>query len=79
MVRVDSEVLDHLGDTLYRLNREKEAAVYWQMALEEVKSRILTERHLKDSKLLLEKKLQQLQGGVQPDISLLFANQPLGD
>ncbi len=79
MVRVDSEVLDHLGDTLYRLNREKEAAVYWQMALEDVKSRILTERYLEDNKILLEKKLQQLQEGVPPDISVLFANQPIGD
>jgi len=49
------------------------------MALEEAKSRIRTERYLEGSKILLEKKLQQLQEGVPPDISVLFANQPLGD
>ncbi len=79
MVRVDSEVLEHLGDTLYRLNREKEAQVYWRLALEDVESRLITERYLKDSKLLIEKKLQQCREGLKPDISPLFANQPLGD
>ena len=72
----DPEMLDHLGDTVYRLGRNEDAGRYWQRALEELQRRIKLQRYLQDAKLRIEGKLQQLEQGSVVDTAPLFEEKP---
>jgi tetratricopeptide (TPR) repeat protein len=70
----DPVVLDHLGDTLYRLDRIPDAKAQWVRAKERLAQTGGTRQDLKDLGLTLDKKLDQLQRG-QP-VSVAPAVQP---
>ena len=56
----DAEILDHLGDTMYRLGHRQEARHYWQQVRNDLKRRAVLERYLKTDLEKIEKKLEQL-------------------
>jgi len=69
MTEPDPEILEHLGDTAYRLDRRDQARLYWQWALDELGKRLGTQRYLQKDKDLLEKKLQQLVAGQAAEVA----------
>jgi len=78
----DPVVLDHLGDTCWRLGQPEEALEYWQAAVEAVKKRnedelIGTDVHrVRDG---TPKKLEAAQAGEQPDVAPLAQPSEKGD
>jgi Tfp pilus assembly protein PilF len=75
-VRVDAEIWEHLGDTVYRLGRKAEAGQYWQKAAAEVKEREAFEKFLEKDRVRLENKLRQL--SLEQDVAVagLFGQAP---
>ncbi len=69
---VDPEVMDHLGDCLYRLGHTQRAAKYWQKALNEIDHRIMMEKYLSSFRLRLKSKLDQYQQNDNVKTASLF-------
>jgi predicted Zn-dependent protease len=70
--RPDPVVLDHLGDTLYRLDRPKDAARQWTRSLKRVEESTaagLERDDLKELKLHLLSKLKQQEAGRPVDVA----------
>jgi tetratricopeptide (TPR) repeat protein len=70
--RPDPVVLDHLGDTLYRLDRPKDAAKQWTWSLKRVEESTaagLERDDLKELKLHLLSKLKQQEAGRPVDVA----------
>ena len=66
-------MLDHLGDTLYRLNRRDEAAKAWQQALERLGAEPPGREELAKLKLVLKSKLDQHKEGRPVEVSPVAA------
>lgn len=78
----DPVVLDHLGDTCWRLGEPEEALEYWQAAVEAVKKRDEDELIGVDVHRVREgtpKKLEAAQAGEQPDVAPLAQPSEKGD
>jgi tetratricopeptide (TPR) repeat protein len=67
--RPDPVVLDHLGDTLYRLDQPQEAVKQWKRSLKRVEESGDTRDDLKDLRLQLMNKLQQQEKGRPVDVA----------
>jgi len=63
MVLPDPEVLDHLGDVVYRLGQKDKALAYWQWAQEKLQRKLPTERFLQKNIDNIKNKIQQLKQG----------------
>ncbi|MCF7957162.1 MAG: tetratricopeptide repeat protein [Phycisphaerae bacterium] len=72
MAMPDAEILNHLGDILYRLGRKKEAGVFWQRALDDLARRIKNEIWLKKELEHTQKKLRQLNENQPIDVAPIF-------
>ena len=70
---VDPELMDHLGDTLYRLGQKQRAFVYWQRGLKEVNRRVIIEKHLMDIQTRYQRKVEQYNSGQVVDVAHLFS------
>jgi tetratricopeptide (TPR) repeat protein len=67
--RPDPVVLDHLGDTLYRLKQPAEAARQWQRSLDRLGESNLERSDLKDLRQQLLNKLKQQGAGRPVDVA----------
>lgn len=70
----DPVVLDHVGDTLWQLNREAEAVDYWNRSIAEANERLEEEPGRPDLTNLLEKtqsKVQASESGGTPELAPL--------
>ena len=68
----DAEILNHLGDTLYRLGRGDDAAWYWRKGLEALEEQVKKERYLTKDRERLAEKLRALADGREPKAAPLF-------
>ncbi len=77
----DPAVLDHLGDTLYRLTRADDAKQTWQQSLKGLGDRPTTRDDLKQLRLQLLQKIRQVEAkrpvDVAPALSTSVASTPL--
>jgi tetratricopeptide (TPR) repeat protein len=67
--RPDPVVLDHLGDTLYRLNKPADAAKQWQRSLDRLTESNLEREDLKELRQQLLNKLKQQGAGRPVDVA----------
>jgi len=74
----DPEIMDHLGDTAYRLGRHQSAQWYWLQAMDQLHRRVKTERYLEESASAIKTKLQQLNQGKKVTVASLFDETPDG-
>ena len=73
MPRDEYEVLDHLGDALYRLQQPELAGRFWQRALADLEKRRTTRRDLERHFHRLLAKLQDLREGKNVSVARLFS------
>ena len=69
---VDPELMDHLGDTLYRLGQPKKAIIYWKRGLKEVSKRVVMEKNLQQIKDRYQRKIEQFNADQVVDTAELF-------
>ena len=72
MATPDPEVLDHLGDTVYRLGRRRQARQYWQQAVTILEHRLPAEKNVRNDKESIEGKIRQLNAGKEVTVTSLF-------
>lgn len=72
MGSVDYEVLDHIGDALYRNGRPSDAEWYWQRALLEIETRRYRGGAMQDNRDKIKNKLEQLVSGSEVTVAPLF-------
>ncbi len=70
---VDPELMDHLGDTLYRLGNPQKAFRYWQRGLKEINRRIVMEKSLINIQGRYQRKIEQYNSGQPVDVAPLFS------
>ena len=70
---VDPELMDHLGDTSYRLGQKEKAIVYWQRGLKEINRRVVMEKNLLNIKERYQRKVEQYNSGKEVDVAPLFS------
>ena len=73
MIRPDAELLDHLGDTAYRLDSAQQAEYYWQRAIKELAGELSGKKFLQKDIERIENKLRQLGEGVVVEVATLFS------
>ncbi len=69
---MDLEVLDHLGDVVWRLGERDRALHYWQLALENLARRTSLDHREKNRKALINGKIEALNRHDDPIPALLF-------
>ncbi len=72
MGRSDPEVLDHLGDLVYRMGKIDLAEIYWRLGADQLKQESLSNRGLIDAKNKALNKLRQIQEEEKVEVSPLF-------
>jgi len=72
MATPDPEVLDHLGDTVYRLGRPRQARQYWRQAVAILEHRLPGEKNVRNDKDRIEGKIRQLNAGKEVTVTSLF-------
>ena len=70
---LDPEILDHLGDTTYRVERYEDARWYWQRALELLERQAKSERYLAGKRDKVAEKLRQMDSGGTVEVAELFS------
>ena len=68
----DAEILDHIGDTLYRLGRGEESCWYWARSVVQLKKRLPLELYVTHDIERIEAKLAQWTSGAEVTVAGLF-------
>ena len=79
MVLPDPEILDHLGDVVFRLGQRDKALAYWQWALEQLQRRLQSERFLQKNIENIKNKIQQLKQGGEVAVTPLLKDRKKPD